>query len=154
MQTSKRRLEANADESILAMFLEGGGLATTVCVPAAQNSRTQGPIMSRVQDLCDLKMGDKVLLRIVGGCSQYNFTQPPTNGGGRNKITDAHETVKDAISNSSTTLLDPFQDGSLTYVGVPLGELEAGRYQLDISMSSELVTRAEVLNQYGDSYAM
>jgi hypothetical protein len=147
------------------MFTEGGGLATRVCVPRSQNSRLQGPILSDIQRLCGLKKGDKVLVRLAGGCGQFNFpVRKVRDLGSTDEDEDEDEdesgvlgvrdiTPEGTFSNSSSFLLDPHGDESLTYVGIPLGELEAGHYELEAQFSGQEVVRAEVLNQYGESYA-
>ncbi len=141
--------------------MEGGGLATRVCVPKSQNSRLQGPMLSNIQQYCGLKKGDKVLIRLVGGCGQFNFPARQARDLGNNTITAGAEnaalaardiTPGGAFSNSSSVLLDPFGDKSLTYVGISLGELDAGHYELDTQFPGQKVVRAEVVNQYGESY--
>ncbi|KAL2022194.1 hypothetical protein VTK56DRAFT_6023 [Thermocarpiscus australiensis] len=153
-------LGLECDEYPRAMFTEGGGLATHVCVPSSQNSRLQGPILSNIQRYCGLKKGDKVLVRLIGGCSQFNFParQARDLGGSKDENESGALGIRDitpqgTFSNSSSFLLDPYGDKSLTYVGIPLDELDAGHYDLEVRFSGQEVVRAEVLNQYGESYA-
>jgi hypothetical protein len=141
------------------MFAEGGGLATRVCVPKEQNSRLQGPMLSNIQSYCGLKKGDKVLVRLVGGCGQFNFPARQArnldklDGGAKAALAARDITPSGNFSDSSSFLLDPYGDKSMTYVGIPLGELEAGHYDIDARFPGQAVVRAEVLNQYGESYA-
>ncbi|EED16024.1 hypothetical protein TSTA_011330 [Talaromyces stipitatus ATCC 10500] len=123
------------------MFIEGSGVATKVCVPAEQNSKLQGPLLRKTKRLCNLKKGDEVLIRLVGRRSQYNF---PARRETRDDIT---------ISDANATLIDPIGDKSLTYIGIPLGELDGGHYEIEAKLSDSVV-QAEVLKQYGDSYAV
>ncbi|KAH6618315.1 hypothetical protein B0J18DRAFT_275982 [Chaetomium sp. MPI-SDFR-AT-0129] len=158
------------DEYPPAMFTEGGGLATKVCVPKEQNSKFQGPQLSDLVRECDLKKGEKVLIRLKGGCKQFSFTprQARRDSEDTDFILDSEETgdshelsgpvqARDVpegpnFGDSTSELLDPYQDGSLTYVAIPLGELADGHYELDAKIPGKSVVRAEVVNLYGDSY--
>lgn len=155
------------------MFLEGGGFATRVCVPAQQNSRFQGPLLSNLVRKCDLKKGEKVLVRLKGGCRQFSFTPRRDLDNAdfildTKEIPDSEEEGSHALSGpvqardvpegptfdgSTSELLDPYEDGSLTYVAIPLGELADGHYELEAKIPGKTVTRAEVVNLYGDAYA-
>ncbi|KAK4147305.1 uncharacterized protein C8A04DRAFT_24548 [Dichotomopilus funicola] len=154
------------DEYPPAMFLEGGSLATRVCVPRKQNSGFQGPLLGNLVKKCDLKKGEKVLVRLKGGCKQFSFT-PRRDLHDEDFILDSDEGTHELsgpvqardvtegpnFGDSSSELLDPYQDGSLTYVAVPLGELADGHYDMEAKFLGKTVVRAEVLNLYGDSYA-
>ncbi|PLN79982.1 hypothetical protein BDW42DRAFT_201424 [Aspergillus taichungensis] len=137
----KRGVAMECDEYPPAMSLEGGGLATRMCVPAKQNSRTQGPQFRLFVTTCGLKRGDKFLLRLKGGCSRFNFPA---------RRDDATQTV--GIADEDVTFRDPNDDGSLTYVAVGLGDLKVGHYEIDAKFNGS-VREAVVLNQYGDEYA-
>ncbi|KAK4245733.1 hypothetical protein C7999DRAFT_33875 [Corynascus novoguineensis] len=160
------------------MFIEGGGLATRMCIPKEQNSQTQGTILSDIVRLCNLKKGDKVLVHLVGGCRGINFrarlvpdvfnigngtltkrkreteaTAMDDSERERHTLKTCDITPEGPFSDSSSSLLDPHGDGSLTYVGIPLGELERGHYDLEARFPGQTIVMAEVLNQYGDVYA-
>jgi hypothetical protein len=137
---------------IVAMASDGGGLATQVCVPEWQNSRTQGPIFSGFVRVCGLKAGEKFLNRLEGGCDQFNFpvrrnVEPAVNMLDRRASSGS-------ISGSNRTLMNPNGDGSLKYVATDMGALKAGHYDLNLDMLGATVARAEVVNRYGDSYGL
>ncbi|PLB33859.1 uncharacterized protein BDW47DRAFT_134714 [Aspergillus candidus] len=137
----KRGVAMECDEYPPAMSLEGGGLATRMCVPAKQNSRTQGPQFRLFVKTCGLKRGDKFLVRLKGGCNRFNFPA---------RREDATHTI--GIADEDATFRDPNDDGSLTYVAVGLGDLEVGHYEIDAEFNGT-VREAVILNQYGDEYA-
>jgi hypothetical protein len=130
------------------MVQEGGGLATRVCIPALQNSQTQGPILGRFVQVCDLKKGEKFLVRLEGGCSQFSF--PPKERRDGNAFWPRTTTI--LVSQTNNTLRNPNGDGSLTYVAVDLGQLQNGHYDI-VATFNGTIAQASVLNQYGDSYA-
>jgi hypothetical protein len=140
------------DEYPPAMTAEGGGFATEVCVPAWQNSKTQGPILGIFARRCNLKAGDKFLLRLEGGCDRFRFPARRDVEPTFNML--ARRSSNESISGSNGTLADPNGDGSLTYVATHLGQLKAGNYEFDLDLSGATVVQVEVVNQYGDSYAL
>ena len=119
-----------------------------MCINWYQNSGTQGPLLGSVVTNCDMQAGDKLLIKIEGGCSQF---APPLS---KIKRTDAGLRKRQdiSISNSNTTLRNPHGDGSLTYVAVDLGDLGPGTYNLQVSLSGQ-VDNLTVLDSDGETYA-
>lgn len=134
------------DEYPPAVFNPLGGAQTRVCIPSAQNSRLQGPMLSRVLANCGIDtQGQKMMVRVVGGCSQYaKRSEDPT-------LLSARDTTIQ-LSNTNSTLMDPYGDGSLTYVGLALGERAAGHYDLAVNFSGT-IDNLTVLNAFGEEYA-
>jgi hypothetical protein len=101
-------------------------------------------MLSRVLANCGInKAGQKMLVRIVGGCSQY---APPER-----RFLGARDTVID-LDNYNSTLRNPNGDGSLLYVGVGLGELADGHYDLKVNFNGT-IDNVTVLDAYGEEYA-
>ncbi|KAJ7334023.1 hypothetical protein DFH08DRAFT_879944 [Mycena albidolilacea] len=165
------------DEYPPAVLNPVGGAQTRWCVPRYQNSGTQGPMMSNVVLRCDLKAKDKVLVRIVGGCSKYNFPRNfeeeystfgdlfkpvpispvPTPTLPVLKNTGMHTPRRRAtiqLDASNATLRNPNGDSSLTYVAVEIDELADGHYDFEVSFAGgAAIDNVTVLNKYGDQYA-
>ena len=118
-----------------------------MCIPSAQNSRLQGPMLSRVLANCGItSQGQKMMVRIVGGCSQYaKRSENPTP-------LLAARTTPIQLENTNSTLMDPYGDGSWTYVGLALGERAAGHYDLRVDFSGT-IDNLTVLNAFGEEYA-
>lgn len=91
---------------------------------------------------CKMSPGDKLLIKIEGGCGQF---APPGK-----TLLNKRQTI--SISDSNTTLRDPLADGSLTYVAVNLGDLGPGVYNLQVSLGGQ-VDNLTVLDSDGESYA-
>jgi len=135
------RLEC--DEYPPASFYEGGAFSTRVCVPWYQNSGTQGPMLSRIQAVCGLKRGEQLKVRIKGGCKSYNV---------RRQAGQSRDATQIDLTGANSTLRDPYGDGSLTYVGLSLGELPFGKYDIAFATDSQ-IDSAVVVNSAGDEYA-
>ena len=134
------------DEYPPASFEEGGGFSTRVCVPWYQNSGTQGPMLSRILDVCGLKSGEQVRIRIKGGCKNLVRRQEPSSA----EESSAPTTMD--LSEANSTLRDPYGDGSLTYIALPLGELADGRYDVNVKFAGN-VEKIAVVNDAGDEYS-
>jgi len=119
------------------MTSEGGGLATQVLIPAWQNSRTQGPILGGFVKVCNLKAGDKFLVRLEGGYDRFNFPARRNVRPAVNMID--RRASSSSISGSNKTLMDPNGDGSLTCVVTDMGALKAGHYDLNLDMPGATV---------------
>jgi hypothetical protein len=98
---------------------------------------------------CDLQPGDKLLIHIEGGCSQF---APPINSNKAESERVLRKRQDISISNSNTTLRNPNADRSLTYVAVDLGDLGPGTYNLQVSLGGQ-VDNLTVLDSDGESYA-
>ncbi|EED17501.1 hypothetical protein TSTA_113270 [Talaromyces stipitatus ATCC 10500] len=132
---------------IKAVFNPLGGAQTRVCIPSSQNSRLQGPMLSRLLSNCGItNQGQKMMVRIVGGCSQY-----AKRSGDPATLLSARDTTIQ-LSNNNSTLMDPYGDGSLTYVGLALGERAAGHYDLKVNFSGT-IDNLTILNAFGEEYA-
>ena len=118
-----------------------------MCINWYQNSGTQGPLLGRVVTKCAMSAGDKLLIKIEGGCSQF---APTANTVQTKGILHKRQTI--SISDSNTTLRNPFADGSLTYVAVNLGDLGPGTYNLQVSLGGQ-VDNLTVLDSDGETYA-
>jgi hypothetical protein len=139
----------NADES--ATLNPKGGQQTRVCIPQYQNSGTQGPMWGKIIKNCGIKANDKVLIRMKGGCKQYNL--PPGNIGKRDVpyfLRRSNNVIDLASSNG--TLRNPYGDGSLLYVAAEIEELKDGHYDFQVKFDGT-IDSAEILNMYGDVYA-
>jgi hypothetical protein len=132
------------DEYPPCSMKEGGAFSTRVCIPSTENSRFQGPSLSRTIALCGVKPGDKLKVKIDGGCQGLTRRQSSSAGSGTNATF--------FLSGSDSTLLDPFGDGSFTYVGLSLGGLPRGQYDINFSLGQQ-VESAVVVNNDGDEYA-
>jgi hypothetical protein len=62
------------------------------------------------------------------------------------------DTARIDLTGANNTLRDPYGDGSLTYVGLGLGELPFGKYDIAISADGP-IDSAVVVNNAGDEYA-
>ncbi|KAJ6589942.1 hypothetical protein DFH09DRAFT_1074433 [Mycena vulgaris] len=155
-----------------------GGAQTRWCVPQYQNSGTQGPMLSNFLEKCGVQAKDKVLVKIKGGCSKYNFprnfkpaysifddvfrplpvsptpTHPAVNN---NEMNAAHILQRRAtvqLDASNATLRNPNGDSSLTYVAVEIDELADGHYSFQVSFAGgTTIDNVTVMNKYGDEYA-
>jgi hypothetical protein len=131
-------------------MIEGGGLSTRVCIPRDQNSKTQGPMMSRLISACNLsgKSNQKIKVRIVGGCKNVgapeSYQFPP-------RLRSRAETTVD-LSDSNSTLRDPDGDGNLKYVAADFDNLADGDYNVKITFDG-VIERAAIINKYGDEYS-
>ena len=117
-------------------------MATRVCVPVKQNSKTQGKMISRLIASCGLQRGDKFAIRIEGGCKDVPapvdwILEPPTK---RTIELTERETVTEPsnIGDADSTLNDPLGDGSLTFVALGLDELKQGRYEMSVSFNGSV----------------
>ncbi|KAL2867735.1 uncharacterized protein BJX67DRAFT_352169 [Aspergillus lucknowensis] len=142
------------DEYPPASWNQAENAQTALCIERYQNSGTQGPILQKITKYCKPNEGDKMLIRVEGGC-----------GGARAKREDEPEyfpfpalmprqedSTSLTISSSNATLRDPMGDGSLTYVAVDLGELDDGHYDLEVNLDGP-VTNVTVLEADGETYA-
>jgi hypothetical protein len=101
-------------------------------------------MMSRVLANCGItKQGDKMMVRIVGGCSQYAAPERRFLGSRDTAI---------QLEDSNSTLMNPYGDGSLLYVGVGLGELADGHYDLKVNFNGT-IDNVTVLDAFGEEYA-
>jgi hypothetical protein len=94
-----------------------------------------------------MSAGDKLLIKIEGGCSQF---APTANTVQTKGVLHKRQTI--SVSDSNTTLRNPFADGSLTYVAVNLGDLGPGTYNLQVSLGGQ-VDNLTVLDSDGETYA-
>lgn len=85
-----------------------------------------------------------MMVRVVGGCSQYAKHSEEST-----LFTARDSTIQ--LSNTNSTLMDPYGDGSLTYVGLALGERAAGHYDLVVNFSGT-IDNLTVLNAFGEEY--
>ncbi|KAI9369635.1 hypothetical protein BJX61DRAFT_518755 [Aspergillus egyptiacus] len=141
------------DEYPPAQYNQEGNAQTALCIERYQNSGTQGPILRAITRVCKPSKGDKLLIRVEGGCPDYFIKRddevaelPPV------LMPRQEETNTLTISSANATLRDPLGDGSLTYVAVDLGELPDGHYDLDVALDGP-VTNVTVLEADGDTYA-
>jgi hypothetical protein len=128
------------------VFNQLSNVQSQTCIDWYQNSGTQAPIISGIVRNCDIKAGDKMLVHIEGGCSQfvYKRSQLP------DRMLQRRQTIQ--VSSSNATLRNPNGDGSLTYVAVDLGELANGHYDVQITLDGQ-VTNVTVLDSDGEEYA-
>jgi len=147
------------DEYPPAAFNPLGGAQTALCIDGAQNSRTQGPMLGEFVRQCMNKKGDKMLVRIAGGCSQFMQTPPPRmlkpreqqqQQQQRQPQHDSHGAIQ--LSASNGTLSDPLGDSSLLYIAVDIGEVSNGAYDLGVSFDGT-VENVTVLDNDGIVYA-
>jgi hypothetical protein len=151
------------------------GAQTRWCVPWYQNRGTQGPMLSNVIRRCGLKAKDKILVKIIGGCSKYEFTRNfeeeyfiaddlftpvpnflvPTHPVWNN--TGVHTPRRRAtvqLDASNATLRNPNGDSTLTYVAVGIDELADGHYDFAVSFAgAATIDNVTILNKYGEEYA-
>ncbi|KAF7374021.1 hypothetical protein MSAN_00282600 [Mycena sanguinolenta] len=166
------------DEYPPASLNPAGGAQTRWCVPRYQNSGTQGPMLANFLNKCGVQPKDKVLVKINGGCSKYNFprnfkpvysifddvfsplpvSSTPTHPALNNKeMITAHILQRRAtiqLDASNATLRNPNGDSSLTYVAVEIDELADGHYSFEVSFAGgTTIDNVTVMNKYGDEYA-
>ena len=119
---------------------------STLCIPWYQNSGTQAPIISALVRNCKITQGSKVLVHIEGGCGA--FTKKRTVHDGRSL--QRRQGLQ--ISGTNSSLLNPYGDGSLTYVATDLGVLQGGHYDLQVNLGGQ-IDNVTVLDNDGDVYA-
>ncbi|KAL2803133.1 hypothetical protein BJX63DRAFT_437240 [Aspergillus granulosus] len=119
-----------------AQYNQEGNAQTALCIERYQNSGTQGPILGAITRNCKPNKGDKLLIRVEGGCPDYFIKRD-------DEAAD--------ILHTNATLRDPMGDGLLTYVAVDLGELQDGHYNLDVALDGR-VTNLTVLEGDGETY--
>jgi hypothetical protein len=100
-------------------------------------------MLSSVVTVCRLKRGDQLKVRIKGGCKSYNVPRQAGQSG---------DTSHTDLAGANSSLRDPYGDRSLTYVGLSLGELPFGKYDIVFSTDDQ-IDGAAVLNSAGDEYA-
>lgn len=103
--------------------------------------------MSGIVRECNITKGDKVLVRVEGGCKgvlkRRDLEHP--------EHFYIYERDPKQLSGANSTLRDPNGDGSLTYIWTDLGELKDGHYGLQVKLQGE-VDNLTVLDAYGDVY--
>jgi hypothetical protein len=130
---------------------EGGGDATKICIPAYQNSGTQGPMLSILIDKCNLQEDDQIKVRIKGGCKNVLGPRQLSEASTPSTAPQASPSVV-SLTGSNDTLRNPYGNGSLQYVWVDLGELQNGRYDIEASFDGE-IGKVAILNSDGYEYA-
>jgi ATP phosphoribosyltransferase regulatory subunit HisZ len=107
-------------------------------------------MLSRLLSVCGSKAGDKVKVRIKGGCSHITGREKSFDLGKiETRSTDSSTISFDA---SNDTLRDPYGDGSLQYIALPLGNLQNGHYDLKVTFDGAIDSLA-VITASGTEYA-
>ena len=104
-------------------------------------------MLGRVLANCGItKQGQKMMARIVGGCSQYaKRSENPI------PLLEARTTTIQ-LDNANSTLRNSNGDGSLLYVGVALGDIADGHYDLKVNFNGT-IDNLTLLNSFGEEYA-
>lgn len=128
---------------------EGGKGAFRVCIPHSQNSGAQSKLFRRFVSDCSPGKGKPFMVRMKGGCNVRNGKRadnsppspplaPRADGGG-------HGTTFNASSNVL------YSWDNMTYMYVPLQELQNGHYRIDVNVSGP-VRGLQVLDSDGDEH--
>jgi hypothetical protein len=142
-----------------AVFNPVGGAQTRLCIPRYQNSGTQGPILREFIKQCGMAAGDKMLIKVEGGCAgRATNTSPPPK---RRYIEVPDEipralarqaaTSNIAFGSANGTLRNPNGDGSLQYVSLEFDDLVDGVYNVQVSFdNADKVSNVTVVDEDGD----
>lgn len=142
-----------------AAFNQKSNAQTRLCIRSEQNSGTQAPILSDLVRNCKLKKGDKVLFRVDGGCPPPRIKRNEDQvmghiiqGLSEPALRSRQEGTTIELSDFNYTVLQPFGDNSLSFIGMPLGDLPDGKYNLNIN-AGKSVSNVTVMDADGETYA-
>jgi hypothetical protein len=148
--TKERGIKMECDEYPPAVLNQGP--QTRVCIPAYQNSGTQGPMLGSLRNRCDLQKGDKVKVKIDGGCKGFKFEKREAEGTLDHAFLHRRADATVSLTGSNATLRNPMGDGSLLYISLETDELADGHYDFSVAYAGT-IQNVTVMNAYGEEYA-
>jgi hypothetical protein len=142
-----------------AVFNPKGGAQTRLCIPRYQNSGTQGPILNEFIKHCGMSQGDKMMIKVEGGCAgrAINTSPPPKRryievpDNIPKGIARRADTTNIDLTGANATLRNPNGDKSLQYISVEFPDLVDGVYDMHLSFdNTQKITNLTVIDEDGD----